>query len=58
MVMRVVLCEFLLCYWVEYGKLEKKLGVNLEDIIQCLIRYMCVLLITSPSPSAKILLLI
>lgn len=32
MMMRVVLCEFLLAgHWIEYGKLEKKLDVNLSS---------------------------
>lgn len=59
MVMRVVLCEFLLCHWVEYGKLEKKLDVNLSSKYNTMsdsIPGVCVL-INLTSPSVKILLL-
>lgn len=50
MMMRGVLCEFLLAgRWVEYGKLEKKLDVNLSSKYNTMSDLICVcVLLTSP----------
>lgn len=41
--MRVVLCELLLAdHWVEYGKLERKLDVNLSSKYNTMSDLICV----------------